>query len=429
MKKNKSIIYLIYSIIVFVFELSLLLQDKSLSPSLIPFYLSFYIFGYFSICEYNKTKNLFSLEIIFNLFGLLYTNYYISQLIYANEPISNNVYISMYLSYLSMFSFNVAYMLTKTGVKTHSKNIKYNSTIIFRLLLLFLIVSLAAEVYVIFIKIGFETYASASRAKQTLLMGDYSILSFYKNTIPLISFTSLYFGAKNKSKKYYALFAISFIIAILNSFLSVSRAELLSLLLPVIFLMSTLKKIKIGKIILMSILIFILFGAWKGIANGETNIISYDSEFNTWYKICNNVLSDDIQYINGESYGKTAINLFIPITKTESLSTWYVKKYEHDIYLRGGGRGFSGVLEAYINFSWIGNIIIYAIYGIIIKKIKKDTDLQIIIYMIVMISIYQMFRSESYSLWKNMAWFKILPILIIFYISRRSNNKIELEKR
>ena len=112
--------------------------------------------------------------------------------------------------------------------------------------------------------------------------------------------------------------------------------------------------------------------------------------------------------------------MLIPITKSEPLSKWYVRNYEFDVYIKGGGRGFSGVLEAYLNFGLIGNIIVFFLYGVLFKKISNyNNEISMIIFLIVIGSVYQLFRSESYSLWKTMYWFKIIPILIIFKISKR----------
>lgn len=112
--------------------------------------------------------------------------------------------------------------------------------------------------------------------------------------------------------------------------------------------------------------------------------------------------------------------MIVPITHTEPLSRWYLKIYEPNIYSRGGGRGFSGVIEAYLNFGVFGNIFIYTLYGILFKKLSNiDSELKLIIFLILLGSIYQLFRSESYSLWKTMYWFEILPTLILFRFSKR----------
>jgi len=168
---------------------------------------------------------------------------------------------------------------------------------------------------------------------------------------------------------------------------------------------------------------FILFGAWKSLFSSGKTFLYFDSEFNTWYEIFDNVIEAEVPRLNGKSYADTLLNLIVPFTNAEPLSVWYVKTFEYATWLRGGGRGFSGVLEAYMNFSIWGVVVVYGFYGWLLKQtqlnLEKDDDRAIIIYMILLISMFQFFRSESYSLWKNMAWFRLYPVVIIMWVSRR----------
>ena len=429
MKLKKGIIpYLLYSLIIIIFELYIFYNYDHFNINLISFSISFFIIGFIIIKEYQKYNSLFSLRIIFNLFGLLYTNFYIVQMMMSNNEITSNIYFSMNLSYISIIFFNIGYSTSKIINNANIERKTYKSNLVMLMTSLLFIISIIVELYVIFYKIGINNYINVSRAAQSLLMSDYSLLSFYRRTIPIVSIISLFIFLKDKNKYSKYLFIVSFIISIYNSIISVSRAELLSVLLPILFILNHFKKISNKKVIILGMIFFVVFGAWKGLANGKTNVITYDSEFNSWYKICDNVLSDEnnIDYLLGSSYMKTIANLLIPVTHTTSLSTWYVKKYEYSVYTMGGGRGFPGILEAYLNFNIIGNMIIYYFYGWLFKKINKNNDLSLILYCIIMTSIYQMFRSESYSMFKTMMWFKIYPTVIIFVLSRINiNNRKE----
>lgn len=420
MKLKKELIpYLFYSLIIIIFELNIFYNYEYYNINLISFSTSFFIIGFIIIKEYQKNNSFFSLNIIFNLFGLLYTNYHIVQMVMSNNEITSDIYFSMNLSYISIVFFNIGYLISKT-IKDENKERKiYNSNLVMIMTFLLFVISIIAEIYVIYYKIGIRNYINVSRAAQSLLMADYSLLSFYRRTIPLVSMISLFIFLKDKNKISKYLFLISFIISIYNSIISVSRAELLSIILPILFILNYYNKISNKKVIILGMIFFIIFGAWKGLVNGKTNVITYDSEFNSWYNICENVLADkdNIDYLRGSSYMKAIVNLIIPVTHTTSLSTWYVKKYEYSLYIMGGGRGFPGILEAYLNFNIIGNMFIYYFYGWLLKKINKNSDLSIIIYCIIMTSIYQMFRSESYSMFKTMMWFKIYPTILIFLIS------------
>ena len=391
--------------------------------------LSFLLFGTFIILDYSQTNLIISFGILFNLFGLLYSNYYILENITNPSYLNNTVFFSYFLSIISMACFNIGYFSVPYLKNSFLKIEKINTKVVYLFLLFLFILSVLTEYYVIFIKIGFSSFFSSSRAHQSLLISQYSSLTFYKSFFIIIAICTLLFYLNFKEKKYLYLFIGCFIINIFNTYVSVSRAEIFTFLLPIIYLLYIYKKITTKQVIILALLFFILFGAWKSVIssfkqNGEIKkenvVLSFDSEFNSWYKISENILDSDHQFLYGKSYLETFYNLLIPITKSEPLSKWYVRNYEFDVYIKGGGRGFSGVLEAYLNFGLIGNIIVFFLYGVLFKKISNyNNEISMIIFLIVIGSVYQLFRSESYSLWKTMYWFKIIPILIIFKISKR----------
>lgn len=386
------------------------------------FILSFYFFVFLAIKDYNS-KLLFSIRIIFNLFGFLYTNYHIIQLVETNQRIDDYTFFAMDLSYLAIISFNLVYSYSKKSKPILREQGYTFSVSKFNFgLIIFCILSLLSEFYVVFYKIGIVSYILASRAERSLMREGYSFFMFYSFLIPLIAAISLFLYYKYKKKKNLFIFFISFIIAVLNAVITASRADLLSLFLPIVFLCNYFKVISNKKTVIIGCMGFALMGIWKSLYSEEVEV-QYDSEFNTWYEICKNMMSNprglDILY--GQSYIKTAINLVVPFTGMESLSTWYVKNYEYSVYLAGGGRGFSSVLEAYMNFRLLGVIIVYAFYGWLAKKISPKGVANVLLFMIVITSINMLFRAESYSLWKNMMWFKIYPILMLYFYSRKKS--------
>jgi oligosaccharide repeat unit polymerase len=228
-----------------------------------------------------------------------------------------------------------------------------------------------------------------------------------------------FFTYKDKFSMLLAI--LSFGISVLNSVISKSRAELIAILLPFLFLCENYKKVSRKKLIALLVGSLLLFGVWKSLFSSGSKFLYYDSEFSTWYEICENVFERDLKPLYGKSYFDTLLNLVVPFTDTEPLSIWYVKNFEYDTWVRGGGRGFSAALEAFLNFGVLGNAIIYGIYGWLLKQVQfnmeKDDDKSIIIYMILLVSMFQFFRSESYSLWKNMMWFRVYPALILMWVS------------
>ena len=386
----------------------------------IEYAISYYVITFF-IIKYFFKSGLLSIEALFNIFGLLYSNYHIAQFVTLNEQIPKTIGLAMLLSHLSIFVFNISFTLFSSSKKfcAHSNNKRYDLHTQNVLLTLLLALCIATEFYVVFKQIGIVAYFSAERGGKALMMADYSRLSFYKFAIPLVSCASLYNFFSTKNKYSLSLFFISITVALFNSIISASRAEMLSLFLPVLFLLKYFGKIHEKTVIVIGFIAIVLFGAWKSLFWGEFEL-SFDSEFNTWYDICNNVLRmPDRKLLYGESYLTTMINLIIPFTDSHTLSTWYMENFELDVLARGGGRGFSAVLEAYMNFDLIGIFLIYGFYGWLISRLNTKTTFSTLVYMIVMISIFQFFRSESYSLWKNMMWFKIYPLALIYYISSR----------
>lgn len=422
-KANNSIILFTigYFALITYFLIELLGNTYVNSIHLLSFVGSFYFIGFMMINDYFK-EGMFSIRLLFNAFGILYTNYYIIECLSDNTYPRDNEFYAMELSYLAILTYNICYGISK---RDFSNKTKINSNIYFNIsrinlgLILLFIVSVLAEYYVVVYKVGLMLYLGASRAEQSLLRSDYSIFLFYQHTIPLISSVAFFLYLKYKRKTSLILFVLSFLMATLSAVITASRSDMLAIVLPLLFLCNYFKIITNKVTIALAAGGFVLFGIWKSLYT-ESIEVQYDSEFVSWYKICNNVLNDaDEFYLYGKSYFNTILNLIIPVTGIESLSTWYVRKYEFDVFSAGGGRGFSSVMEAYMNFNILGIVFIYGFYGWISKKLNTKTDLNIIIYMIVLVSLNMLFRSEAYAFWKNMAWFRIYPILFLFYISRK----------
>lgn len=423
-KLTRQLIYVLYNAVILIAELWIGIQYDYCNISLIIYFMSYFVFGNLVIWNIYRENRIISLFSAFNGFGILYTNFYILQMISVNEKIPQNNYYTMLLSYLAMLVFDIVYLLTKTRIcfKRGKYEAKKSTTLIF-LLSLFFLFSIGIEFYVIFYRIGITPYLSASRAQKSLLLSKFSALTFYKVTIPLVSVMALQQYFKYKSRFCAGLAFFAFVISIFNALISMSRAELISIMLPYIFLFEQYGKLNKKKIIFLVGGSFFLFGAWKSLFSSGKTFLYFDSEFNTWYEIFDNVIEAEVPRLNGKSYADTLLNLIVPFTNAEPLSVWYVKTFEYTTWLRGGGRGFSGVLEAYMNFSIWGVVVVYGFYGWLLKQtqlnLEKDDDRAIIIYMILLISMFQFFRSESYSLWKNMAWFRLYPVVIIMWVSRR----------
>ena len=417
-KRNFPITYLFYCAIVSFYLVAIISNYNYFDIYLLFFILSFYYIGYV-ILKDTIYDSLITIRVVFNVFGFLYTNFYIIDCIEKGVPISENIYISMNLSYLAILCFNTSYSLVKQKGKGKVQITKIDLNTFNWGLFIFLIVSIGAYYYVTIYKIGLAVYFFASRAEKSLLTSDYSILQFYPYTLPLISTISLYLYLSYKNKVSYSIFIIALFLSLTNAVITGSRGEMLIIAFPIIYLLRLFNVISAKFTILICIGGFVLFGIWKSLYTDNIEV-QYDSEFVSWYRICDTILSDSsgFEYLFGKSYFQTLINLVIPVTNMESLSTWYVRKYENAVFLAGGGRGFPSVFEAYMNFHVLGVVLVYSFYGCLAKKINRSSELGLLIYIIVLISLYKLFRSPAYSFWKNMMWFEIYPTLFIYKFSQ-----------
>lgn len=418
LKKNNLKLLIVAYFITFIFFLYQLVGYDYFDARLLIVLFTDLIIEFFVMLYYNDTQKIFSHGIIFNAFALFYSSYYFYAVISNSQPVQDNSYFTIFLTLISIISFNIAYRFSGKMSDSRKFFTEYNYKTVRTMSFFLMLISYAAEFYVVFRKIGLGVILNATRAEVSLAMESFGLLSFYRYTFPLLSSIFLLTYLKHHKKMDAVCFAICFVMSIFNAVLYVSRANMIAVLLPIAYLLERYYILNKRQLIVLSFVIFILFGFWKGLYSNKM-VLSFNSEFSTWYRIFDNIKSDNgyaPQF--GKSYLITLLNLFVPVTNTESLSKWYVRTYEYSTYLRGGGRGFSEIVEAYLNFGVVGNIIVFYIYGIIFKQIKDDDDFHTILYIIFMLSIYQIFRSDSYSMWKNMMWFRVYPTILIFLLAK-----------
>lgn len=434
-----SIISIIFLSIIFIFQLMSISYEWTL------LLLNSYLLICFVLHDFINSKKLLSYGILFNGIWWLYTNIYIIEKISTHTRMSEIDYILSVMSIVSMLSFNVIYYLSlskKSFVKyfeVSDMEIRktYNFVKMKYILLVMLIVVTIIEAYVILYKLGIDNYIFASRAERSLLMKPHRKFMVYEEFLILITVISFYLKLSFKSRLISCIFYFAFINSVVNSVIAISRANSLMLVLPILFIAAYKNRISNKQLFLILSSLLILFAVWKGLLFGiifnneiKLDMGSFGKEFTTWYTIGNRVLNDlfenNIDYLYGKSFLDTLVNLAFPITNIEPLSVWYVKKYELDTYIRGGGRGFSGIVEGFLNLPLIGNIVYFMILGLIFKKINKlryiDTK-YLLIYSVSLPYIQRIFRSESYSLFKTWFWLYIFIIFVIFKVCEMKSEK------
>lgn len=445
-RKSKPIFFLSIALCVIVIGGTISILDNNYMWSVL--FLNSYLVFIFISNEYFYTRRIISYGIVFNGYWWLYTNIYLIEQLASDQLFNKYDFTLVLLSLLSMLCFNLFYSFTiirkrKAGNNNNKKRIiiekGYNLNRLIFFLSLILLVAMVMQFYVIFVKIGVNSFVFNTRSGRSLVVAPFRKFMFFEDFLILTSVLSYYIKTFKKSKSVNLIFCFSIINSVTLSILTISRTNFIMLILPILFIASYKKKISNRTIIVSLISVLILFVFWKSllsgfIFNGSLNLEmgNFSGEFTTWYRIGNNVLTDihsrNISYLYGQSYIDTLINLITPFTNIEPLSIWYVKNYEYQTYLIGGGRGFSGIIEGYLNFPIVGNILFFMFLGIIFKKIEnaKFLDMKyLIIYSISLPYIQRIFRSESYSLFKTWWWFYVLVILIVFGLSKKRSKNVK----
>lgn len=380
-----------------------------------------------------KKKRILNLKILFNIYFIFYSSSILWVVKKFNVDMNYNMnYIKLYLlSTIGFITFTISYKL----IKIKPKQKKYSIETLTIIMYLFLLIGILTEIY-IFSNINIKIFSLVSRGNKMLMMAKYSKFEYYYIFLIIAMTLSLILMRKKNNKKNITIFFLLFINNLLIALIEISRAKFFLILIPIIYIYR--KKINYKTYLLIGLLIIGISTIWKGLLSGifyEHNAFSnvkieIPSEFYTWYQIGNKILYElkhqNILYLYGKSYLDAILNLFIPVTNSEPLSIWYIKKYEKIIYLSGGGRGFSGVVEGYLNFGIIGVIFHFFIIGIFAKILDKKMEKDIkwlLIGVLFLSNTHKIFRSELYSILKTITWFGIYPILTIFLIIEFFRNK------
>lgn len=366
--------------------------------------------------------------ICFKTFFYIYFICYSSAIFFVKSinAYKNFYYVKIYLmSLISFVAFNFGYKIFNTK---DNKKFFYLENKLKIIMYIFLINAFIIEIY-IYMCINLKDFFLASRAKKMLMMSEYSKFTFFYTFLILSMTLSLILWKMKRKKKYKIIFVLTFFNCIFIALLEISRAKFLSIIIPILFLYQ--KQIKNKIMVFIGIIGLIIFTLWKSLLSslfyGKLSLsnikLNIPNEFYCWYTIGENILKDlevkKISYLYGKSYMDTFFNLIFPITNSEPLSIWYVKNYEYKIFLIGGGRGFSGIVEGYLNFGIIGVVIYFFILGMLSKFLdnKMKNDIKFLLIGILFLSnVHKFFRSESYSLLKSDMWFGVYPILFLFFI-------------
>jgi oligosaccharide repeat unit polymerase len=132
---------------------------------------------------------------------------------------------------------------------------------------------------------------------------------------------------------------------------------------------------------------------------------------------------------NGTSYAYAALtvvpNLFWNVHPTISHGTaqhWLVQTVDPYVAARGGGLGFSGVAEAYLNFGWVGVPIVLGLVGFGMGRLTTWASRGANPRQLAMVAAFTAFvlkfpRDETASLVRFFAWYSWAPYAIATLIA------------
>jgi len=331
--------------------------------------------GLYLIVIKNKMDMFTSIPVI-----LFYSLFYLQGYILKYQTLS---YIDIKI-YLIAVTFIIFFIIGSYG-----KTIKKETTIDFYRLKItgYIIYFFSIYLFLIsFYKYGISFFL-IGKGTRTLLYNSAGFEKFAKDImIAGIIVLNFYFVRPKYIKRfmYKFIFVFSFLIFFLLENRSAIVIELYTFLylynrnikhinnfLILIFLFSTIIMATLGNSLIYSFKIFLITSSFH---INITNII-YESfiqhEFYAWFEIFKNLHN---VFVGGETFLQTIKSFLWPHFlggEHFSLTDWYAENYlPYELFKKGYGRGFSFLVELYINFG----IVLTIIFGFLIGKIFKKLE-------------------------------------------------------
>lgn len=119
-----------------------------------------------------------------------------------------------------------------------------------------------------------------------------------------------------------------------------------------------------------------------------------------------------------------------------SLGRWLTKIVDYSFYEFGGALGYSCVAESYINFGWVGVIVIAFILGMVIQKVENKVENSNVASVhaswVILANYLLMYpRGELSTMVRGFFWYMLIPFIFVkiiktggrFNVYRRSSNE------
>lgn len=361
-----------------------------------------------------QSKHIFNIGIFFNVLLFLYG--VIGLLTYSyvfnnEEKILKEIAL---IILLSSIAFNLTYLKTKP-LKKINKVIgdthHYISNIIF---ILCSFTSLFLLIY--------NDGLLVDRTDSFGVLYENKYIFLINSTIS-ISYIQICFNYYFKNKKTFFYFSTLYLL--IFSIISISRFDLFLVFVTNAYFLNKSNKISNKIIIIYSVLLLILFLFYKQILyqyvlnSNYNNYVADYGELINWLRNTLNVVNSYESY-NYQPYYITIEGIINPfINSDKALTNWYMNTFHYDKLLAGNKYGFSFIGESYLAGGFHLLIFVFAFYGYLFKKISfiKLTKTTTVIQVIIMISLYKLFRSESYNFFRSIVWSYLIPLCLIQTIS------------
>ncbi|MEZ9551897.1 O-antigen polymerase [Vibrio breoganii] len=289
--------------------------------------------------------------------------------------------------------------------------------------------SIVIGCYIVIFKIGVANFFFVSRAERALMQSDISRFMFFRDLINACCVFSICMSLNNKWPRFWKnMFIFTLVLSVSYSILTISRSNLVQIIFPILYILSVKNKFSKSVVNITLIIGFLVATLWKSVLATLVIYQDYDfsrvtlefpPEFSSWYFISENVFNPFLFY--GKTIADAILSLMYPFYDATPLSIWYVQNFEPDLAEKGGGRGFSLLVESYINFGYIGIFIIFSLLGLLLGLIEKRSKSSFIFVYVCAVTfpiLHKIYRSELLSIMKVYWWYYLLPIVMIMIVLR-----------
>ncbi len=335
---------------------------------------------------------------------------------------SDELYEVLYSAVIAILGFNVSYFYNlskKTYVWTHKNfEIPTRETLIFILMFGF-----GFEAFAI-LKVGVYNFFFISRLDRFPLLKENQAYFFLANVVNIALVFSRAKYSSTGDARDLRLFRVILCHNILMAVLLISRSMLVfnGVVLAYFWLKDGLISKKLFLLTSLFVLLTLFF--YKPVLYGlilDKQMESYFnySEFINWIR--NSMLLMKLGVTAGDftdnSYAMTFLSIVHPSPPGMPLSEWFIKWFHEDSFVAGLTYGFSGLLEPFMYFGYVGVFVQYSVVGFLFSFLQKRKAVLFAFCNIVAVCLmFRLFRSESYNFVKTFFWYYLYQALFIFLV-------------